>query len=121
MQFPNIGDACFHHCFESQVERTPNAVAVAYKSERLSYRELNRQANQLARRLRALGVGPDAPVGICIERSPKMMVALLGILKAGAAYLPLDSSYPQERLAYMLEDARAPVILTEKQFIDKLS
>src|SRR5713226_1017893 len=97
--------------FEAQVERTPEAVAVVYEEEELSYRELNERANQLAHYLIGLGVGPEDVVGICLERSLEMVVALLGILKAGAAYLPLDPEYPRQRLALMLEDARPKVLL----------
>jgi amino acid adenylation domain-containing protein/non-ribosomal peptide synthase protein (TIGR01720 family) len=98
--------------FEEQVEKTPEAVAVVCGEHELSYRELNRQANQLAHHLRRLGVGPDARVGICLERSVEMVVALLGALKAGGAYVPLDPAYPSERLAYMLEDSAPAVLLT---------
>ncbi|MEM7349983.1 MAG: non-ribosomal peptide synthase/polyketide synthase [Acidobacteriota bacterium] len=106
---------CLHQLFERQVERTPDAVALAFEAQRLSYRELDRRSNQLARHLRSLGVGREEPVGVCLERSLEMVVALLGILKAGGAYVPLDPSYPRERLAFMLEDSRAPVILTEER------
>ncbi|MDF2629024.1 MAG: tycC3 [Symbiobacteriaceae bacterium] len=105
-------DICLHQLIEAQVAQTPDAEAVAFEGERLSYRELNRRANQLAHRLRKLGVGPDVPVGIGMERSIEMVVGLLAILKAGGAYVPLDPTYPQERLAFMLEDAEAPVVLT---------
>ncbi|HEY2988056.1 MAG TPA: amino acid adenylation domain-containing protein [Candidatus Binatia bacterium] len=112
---------CFHHLFAAQAERAPEAVAVAYKNELLTYRELNRRANQLAHYLSTLGIGPGALVGICMERAPAMMVGLLGILKAGAGYLPLDPSYPSERLAFMIQDAQAPVVLTQKRVRGKLS
>src|SRR5213079_1304139 len=105
-------ELCIHQLFEAQVERTPAAAAVVLGEEHLSYDALNRRANQLAHHLRKLGVGPDVPVGICVERSLEMMVAVLGILKAGGAYVPLDPGYPHERLAYMLGDARVPVLLT---------
>jgi natural product biosynthesis luciferase-like monooxygenase protein len=105
--------ACIHELFELQSARTPDAVAVVCRNQQLTYRELNARANQLARHLRTLGVGPDDLVAIATERSLEMMVGLLGILKAGSAYVPLDPSYPRERLAMMLEDARAPVLLTQ--------
>ena len=92
--------------------RTPDAVAVVFEDERLSYGELDARSSQLAHHLRALGVGPEVVVGLCIERSLAMLVGLLGILKAGGAYLPLDPDYPPERLAFMLADAGAPVLLT---------
>jgi amino acid adenylation domain-containing protein len=111
---------CIHELFEAQVERTPNAHAVACKDERLTYRELNERANQLAHRLKKSGVGPEVRVGICVDRSPEMIVGLLGILKAGGAYLPLDPTYPQERIAFMLKDAEAPVLLTTENLIDVL-
>jgi len=99
-------DSCIHELFEAQVERTPDAIAAEFEGKRLSYRELNSRANQLAHYLRRLGVGPESLVGICIERSLEMIVGLLGILKAGGAYVPLDPAYPRERLRFMLEDAQ---------------
>ncbi|HET7255904.1 MAG TPA: condensation domain-containing protein, partial [Xanthobacteraceae bacterium] len=98
--------------FAAQVARTPDAIAVVFEDERLSYGELDARSSQLAHHLRALGVGPEVVVGLCIERSLAMLVGLLGILKAGGAYLPLDPDYPPERLAFMLADAGAPVLLT---------
>ncbi|MGB9177696.1 MAG: amino acid adenylation domain-containing protein, partial [Pyrinomonadaceae bacterium] len=106
-------DKCIQQLFEEQASHTPDSVAVVFENERLSYRELNVRANKLAHRLRQLAVGPDVLVGICMERSIEMLVGLLGILKAGGAYLPLDPQYPQERLAYMLNDARPAVLLTQ--------
>jgi aspartate racemase len=108
-----------HEIFESQVERSPDAVAVVFDAKQLTYRELNQRANRLAHELRKRGVGPEVPVGICMERSPEMIVGVLGILKAGGAYVPLDPAYPNERLALMLCDARAPVLLTQKALIEK--
>src|ERR1700730_4970864 len=105
-------DKCVPELFEEQVERTPEAVAVEYEGEELSYRELNERANRLAHDLIGRGVGPEDVVGICVERSLEMVVGLLGILKAGAAYLPLDPEYPRQRLALMLEDARPVCVLT---------
>jgi amino acid adenylation domain-containing protein len=106
---------CLHQLFEAQVERTPEAVAVVFEQKRLTYQELNQRANQLAHYLKKLGVGPEVLVGICMERSLEMVVGLLGILKAGGAYLPLEPAYPQERLAFMLEEAQTPVLLTQEQ------
>ncbi|HET6977262.1 MAG TPA: amino acid adenylation domain-containing protein [Pyrinomonadaceae bacterium] len=106
--------------FEEQVENAPQQVATVYEGEELSYEELNRRANQLAHRLRSLGVGPEVLVGVLLERSVEMVVGLLGILKAGGGYLPLDRSYPLERLSYMLEDAQAPVLLTQEHLLDSV-
>ncbi|HVG17569.1 MAG TPA: amino acid adenylation domain-containing protein, partial [Blastocatellia bacterium] len=113
-------DKCVHELFEAQAVRTPNEVAVAFEDERLTYRELNARANQLANYLRARGVGPEALVGICMERSLEMIVGLLGILKAGGAYVPLDPAYPLERLAFMLEDTLAGVVITQERLLDSL-
>ena len=104
---------CLHHCFEDQVDRIPEAIAVSFETEQLSYRELDRRANQLARMLQESGTGPEALVGICMERSTEMVIGLLGILKAGAAYVPLDPTYPLERLQHMVHDAGMSVILTQ--------
>ncbi|HYO51945.1 non-ribosomal peptide synthetase, partial [Archangium sp.] len=113
-------DRCVHELFEEQVERTPDPVAFEDDGTQHTYRELNRRANQLARRLVRLGVGPEVRVGVCLERSVEMVVALLGTLKAGGAYVPLDPSYPRERLAYMMGDARAPVLLTQERLLETL-
>ncbi len=107
-------DACVHQLFEAQVERTPRATALICGTERLTYGELNRRANQLADRLHGMGVGPESLVGVCLERSPAMVVGLLAILKAGGAYVPIDPAYPRERMAFILGDARAPVALTQE-------
>ena len=112
---PYPEDRCVHHLFERQTEKTPEAVAVVSDEGCLSYGELNRRANQLARYLRGLGAGPETMVGICLERSVEMVVGLLGVLKAGAAYLPLDPTYPAERLSFMLEDAAARLIVTQEK------
>jgi amino acid adenylation domain-containing protein len=106
--------------FEGQVERTPDADAVIFGDERLTYGELNRRANHLAHHLRARGIGPDILVGLCLERSLEMMVGLLGILKAGGAYVPLDPTYPSERLAFMLADSAAPILLTTQTTVAAL-
>ncbi len=113
-------DQCLHTLIEAQVERTPEAVAVSFEAARLTYRELNQRANQLAHHLIRLGVGPEVPVAVCAERSPELVVALLGVLKAGGAYVPLDPSYPAERLQYMLADAGATVVLTTQEQRTKL-
>ena len=113
-------DECIHRLFERQVERTPDAVAVVYEAEQLTYEELNRRANQLAHYLQRLGVGPEVLVGICMERSIEMMVGLLGVLKAGGAYVPLDRSDPKERLDFVLQDTRAPVLLAQKKWLGEL-
>jgi amino acid adenylation domain-containing protein len=111
---------CIHQLFEEQVERTPDAVAVVFEQQQLTYRELNSRANQLAHYLRTLGVSADVLVGICIERSLDMLVGLLGILKAGGAYVPLDPSYPPERLAYMLSDSQMTVLVTQQHLVSLL-
>jgi amino acid adenylation domain-containing protein len=113
-------DQCIHQLFEAQVERTPDAVAVVFENQQLTYRELNQQANQLANHLQKLGVEPEVLVGICMERSLEMIVGLLGILKAGGAYVPLDPTYPKERLAFMLEDAQVLVLLTQARRVEAL-
>ncbi|WP_442935957.1 non-ribosomal peptide synthase/polyketide synthase [Nostoc sp.] len=113
-------DKCIHKLFEAQVERTPDAVAVVFENQQLTYHELNCRANQLAHYLQSLGVKPDVLVGICVERSLEMLVGILGILKAGGAYVPLDPEYPQDRLRFMLEDAAVSVLLTQQKLVEKL-
>ena len=113
-------DKCIHQLFEAQVERTPDAVAVVFEDKSLTYRELNRKANQLAHYLQQLGVGPEVLVGIYVERSLEMIVGILGIFKAGGAYVPLDPAYPQERQAFKLADTQAKVMLTQQQLVEKL-
>jgi amino acid adenylation domain-containing protein len=108
---------CLHRMFESQAERTPEAVAAVFRGERLSYRELNERANRVAHGLRAEGVGPEVRVGICFERSLEMLVAVVGVLKAGGAYVPLDPVYPKDRIAFMLEDMQARVLLTQEKLV----
>jgi amino acid adenylation domain-containing protein/non-ribosomal peptide synthase protein (TIGR01720 family) len=111
---------CMQRLFEAQVERTPDAVAVEFAGRTLRYAELNARANRLAQHLRAFGVGPDVVVGLCVERSLEMMLGLIAILKAGGAYLPLDPGYPPARLAFLLEDARVGILLTQEKCIGKL-
>ncbi len=113
-------DSCIHQLFEAQAERTPDAVALVFKDQQLTYHELNARANQLAHYLRKRGVEPEVLVSICVERSLEMVVGILGILKAGGAYVPLDPTYPKERLAFILEDTQAPVLLTQQTLIERL-
>jgi amino acid adenylation domain-containing protein len=114
------GDATLHALFEAQAARTPDAVAVAFEGEEVTYAELDARANRLARRLRALGVGAETRVGICAERSVEMVVALFGVLKAGGAYVPIDPAYPAERIAYMLGDSGVSVLLTQDRLAASL-
>ncbi|WP_086691624.1 amino acid adenylation domain-containing protein [Nostoc sp. T09] len=111
---------CIHQLFEAQVERTPDAIAVVFEQEQLTYRKLNQRANQLAHYLQKLGVRPEVLVGICVERSLEMVIGILGILKAGGAYLPLDPAYPQERIAFMLADAKVSIALTQQKLVTEL-
>ncbi|MFA5956078.1 MupA/Atu3671 family FMN-dependent luciferase-like monooxygenase [Hyphomicrobium sp.] len=117
---PLTGPDCVHEVFEAQVDRSPDAMALIDGGRSITYRELDRRANQLAHEILAQGASPDQMVGICIERSIEMVVAALGILKAGAAYVPMDPSYPAERLAIMLEDTRARVVVTTSDLSSKL-
>ncbi|TBU87322.1 non-ribosomal peptide synthetase, partial [Stutzerimonas kirkiae] len=113
-------DGCIHELIEEQIRRTPDAVAVVFEDRQLTYAELNRQANRLAHRLIELGVGPDVLVGIAVERSFEMVVGLLAILKAGGAYVPLDPEYPQDRLAYMIEDSGIQLLLSQSHLQEQL-
>ncbi len=113
-------DTCLHQLFETQVEQTPDAVAVVFVDEQITYQELNQRANQLAHHLQSLGVKPEALVGIYLERSLCTVVSLLAVLKAGGAYVPLDPTYPDERLAFMLEDAQVSVLLTQQELVGRL-
>ncbi|WP_026798523.1 non-ribosomal peptide synthetase [Planktothrix prolifica] len=119
VDYPQI--KCIHTLFEEQAERTPDAIAVVFENQQLTYAELNGRANQLAHYLQKLGVKSDTLVGICVERSLEMIVGLLGILKAGGAYLPLDPEYPQERLSFMLEDSQVEVLLTQNKLVKLLA
>ncbi|MFD2168460.1 amino acid adenylation domain-containing protein [Tumebacillus lipolyticus] len=112
--------ASMQQLFEEQVNRTPDAVAVIYEDRSLTYGALNSQANRLARRLRLLGVGPEARVGICVERSLDLVVGLLAIIKAGGAYVPLDANYPDDRLHFMLEDSEVSVLLTQRALLPRI-
>ncbi|NEO47068.1 MAG: amino acid adenylation domain-containing protein, partial [Moorea sp. SIO4A3] len=109
-------DKCIHQLFEEQVEKTPDAIAVVFEQQKLTYSQLNTKANQLAQHLQTLGVKPEMLVGICVERSVEMVVGLLAILKAGGAYVPLDLNYPSLRLRYMVEDAQLPILLTQEKW-----
>ena len=111
-------DTSIHELFEKQVEKTPDAIAVAFDRQQLTYQELNIRSNQLAHHLRQLDVGPEALVGICVERSLEMVVGLFGILKAGGAYVPLDPAYPSERVKFMLEDAQVSVVVTLEKCLE---
>lgn len=110
-------DHTISQLFEARVERAPDAIALVLQDQQLSYGELNRRANQLASHLRALGVGPEVSVGLCLEHSLEMVIGLLGILKAGGVYVPLDPAYPKERLAFILKDAEILVLLTQKALL----
>src|SRR5690242_11630824 len=112
---------CIHQIFDAQVERTPDALAVVCKDEQLTYSELNHRANKVAHYLRARGVGPEVLVGICLKRSVEMVIASLGVLKAGAAYLPLDPTYPRERLSFLLGNSGISLLITHEQFVENLS
>lgn len=120
-QAPYPSDKGIHQLFEQQARLTPDTTALIMGGETLSYRQLNQQANLLATHLRSIGVEGNSLVGICVERSLEMVVAMLGILKAGAAYLPLDPSYPEERIAYMLEDSQSSIVITHGNLSQRLS
>ncbi len=118
LNFPR--ERCAHELFEAQVAQQPEAVAVSHQGRTVTYRELNRRANQLAQRLQKMGVGPETLVGICMERSLELVLASLAVLKAGGAYVPLDPAYPPERLAFMLQDSQVPVLLTKQVIIENI-
>lgn len=123
-QFPTgrtTSQPCIHELFESQAARSPDAVAIRYADTQLTYGQLNERANQVAHRLRRLGVKPETLVGICLDRSLEMLVGILGILKAGGAYVPIEPMNPTDRIAFILQDAQTPVLLTEKKFAEKFA
>ena len=111
---------CTHELFEEQAARTPGSVAVKCDGKELTYEDLNRRANQLAHHLKTLGAGPEVLIGICLERSIEMVVAILAVLKSGAAYVPMDPNYPPERVSYMLEDARIKILITRDEILIRL-
>jgi amino acid adenylation domain-containing protein len=113
-------DACLHELFEARAAETPDAIAVVFERQVLTYRELNARADELAAYLRAIGIGPDVLVGLCVQRSLETVVGVLAILKAGGAYVPLDPTFPRDRIAFMLEDSRAPVLLTQRSLVNDL-
>ena len=116
----DYSQACIHQLFEQQVDKAPDAIAVISENTQLTYQALNQRANQLAHHLQGLGVGPDTLVGICVERSPEMVVGLLAILKAGGVYVPIDPYYPEARIEFMLEDTQVSVLLTQTHLLDSL-
>ena len=115
-----LTDVCLHELIAEQAGRTPDHVALVFEQERLTYRELDRRAELLAQRLRGLDVGPDTLVGLLVERSLEMVVGILGILKAGAAYVPIDTTYPAERIAYVMADAQVACVLTQERLMPRL-
>ncbi|WP_148290024.1 AMP-binding protein, partial [Pseudomonas fluorescens] len=114
-------DVCVHQLIARQAEASPDALAVTFNHVRLSYSELDGRANRLAHKLIELGVGPEVRVGVAMPRSEQLLIALLAVLKAGGAYVPLDPDYPAERVAYMLDDSRARVLLTEQAVAQTLT
>ncbi len=111
---------CVHELFEKQVNDTPDAIAIFFENKEITYRETNKRANLIAHYLQGLGVGSGSMVGLCIDRSPEMVIAILGIWKAGGTYIPLDPEYPKERLSFMLADAQIQILLTKSSFIEKI-
>lgn len=114
-------EACIHHLFEAQAAKTPDAIAAEFRGEQLTYHELNARANQLAHYLRKQGVGPEVLVGISVERSLEMLAAIFGVLKAGGGYVPLDPNYPRDRIAFMIEDAALPLVITQQHLVNEIS
>jgi non-ribosomal peptide synthetase component F len=116
----HVAEPCLHRRFEARARAAPAAVALSFEGRHMSYGELDELANGLAHELAGRGVGPETLVGLCVERSPEMVIGLLATLKAGAAYLPLDPTYPPERLAYMVGDARTPLVLSQAAVAGRL-
>ena len=114
-------DKCIHQLFEAQAERIPSAIAVIYENQKLSYGELNRKSSQLACYLIDQGIGPEVRVGLCLQRSMEMIIGILGILKAGAAYVPIDPDYPEQRLEYILNDSAVMAVLTQRELAGKFT
>ena len=114
-------DKCIHELFEAQVERRPDAVALVFEDQQLTYHELNVRANKIAHYLQSMGTEPEVLVGLCVERSIEMIVGMLAIFKAGSAYVPLDPTYPQQRLAFILSDTKVSVLLTQQHLVERLS
>src|SRR2546423_12381488 len=113
-------ELCLHQLFELQAQRAPDAPAILTGDERISYRALDRRANQIARHLRKQGVSVETLVGTCTRRSPELVAAILGVLKAGGAFVPLDPEYPRERLAHMIRDTGAAHLITESAYLSRL-
>lgn len=120
-KFDYRNDVCLHELFEEQAEQTPEAVAVIFQDRQITYAELNQRANQLAHYLQSKAVGPEVKVGVCVERGIEMIIAVLGVLKAGGVYVPLDAAYPKPRLSYMAEDAGVKAIVTQQSLSDMLA
>src|SRR3954463_273167 len=120
-RLPHFTETPFARLFEQQVARRPDAMALVCEEQRLTFGELNARANQVARHLQKLGVANESIVGICIDRSVEMAIAILATLKAGAAYLPLDPEYPQERLVFMVDDAQPALVLSKTRLVERLN
>jgi non-ribosomal peptide synthetase component F len=116
----SVHNDCIHELFEEQAERTPNGIAVVYEDYQLTYRELNRRANQLAHYLRTQGVTQEVLVAICLDRCIEIPIAILAVLKSGGAYAPVDPEYPKARLAFMIDDLKAPIVLTVNRHLTRL-
>jgi amino acid adenylation domain-containing protein len=116
----NFNNLCIHHLFETQVDRSPHAIAIISENQQITYQKLNQQANQLANHLRQLGVKPETQVCVYLERSLEMIISLLAILKAGGSYVPLDPAYPTERLTFIIQDTQSPIILTQEKYLQHL-